>query len=37
LKTGHTTEQASAILLNDTGLSEWQIDFLAVALDEVAE
>ena len=37
MKTEHTAEQAASFLLSDTGLSEWQIGFLAVALDEVAE
>lgn len=37
MKTGYTAEQTAAILLSDTGLSEWQVGFLAVALDEVAE
>ncbi len=37
MKAGYTAEQAAAILLSDTGLSEWQVGFLAVALDEVAE
>ena len=37
MKTEYTAEQAASFLLSDTGLSEWQIGFLAVALDEVAE
>ncbi len=37
MKTGYTAEQAASFLLSDTGLSEWQTGFLAVALDEVAE
>lgn len=36
MKTGYTAEQAASILLSDTGLSEWQVGFVAVALDEVA-
>lgn len=37
MKTGYTAQEAASFLLRDTGLSEWQIGFLAVALDEVAE
>lgn len=37
MKTGYTAEQAASFLLSDTGLSEWQVGFLAVALDEVSE
>ena len=37
MKTEYPAEQAASFLLSDTGLSEWQIGFLAVALDEVAE
>lgn len=37
MKTGYTAEQAASFLLSDTGLSEWQVGFLAVALDEAAE
>lgn len=33
----YTAPSAAAFLLGDSGLSEWQIGFLAVALDEVAE
>jgi len=36
MKTGYTAEQAAALLLQDKGLSEYQVGFLAVALDEVA-
>ncbi len=37
MKKDYTAEEAASFLLRDTGLSEWQIGFLAVALDEVAE
>ena len=37
MKTEYTAEQAASFLLSDAGLSEWQVGFLAVALDEVAE
>lgn len=37
MKTGYTAEQAATILLCGTGLSEWQVGFLAVALNEMAE
>ena len=37
MKTEYTAEQAASFLLSDTGLSERQLGFLAVALDEVAE
>lgn len=37
MKTGCTAEKAASFLLCDTGLSEWQVGFLAVALNEVAE
>ena len=37
MKTRYTAEQSGSLLLSDTGLSEWQVGFLAVALDEVAE
>lgn len=33
----YTAQEAASFLLDGTGLSEWQIEFLAVALDEVAE
>lgn len=36
-KKEYTAEEAASHLLGGTGLSEWQIGFLAVALDEVAE
>lgn len=34
---GYSAEQVASLLLSNTGLSEWQVGFLAVALDEVAE
>lgn len=37
METGYTAEQAATILLSGTGLSDWQVGFLAVALNEVAE
>jgi hypothetical protein len=37
MKTGYTAQEAASFLLEGTGLSEWQIGFLAVALDEAAE
>lgn len=37
MKTGCTAQEAASFLFRDTGLSEWQTGFLAVALDEVAE
>lgn len=36
MKTGHTAEQAASLLLQGKGLSDYQVGFLAVALDEVA-
>ncbi len=36
-KKEYTAEEAASLLLGGTGLSEWQIGFLAVALHEVAE
>jgi len=36
-KKGYTAEEAASLLLRDSNLSEWQVGFLAVALDEVAE
>lgn len=37
MKINYTVQSAAAFLLEGNGLSEWQISFLAVALDEVAE
>lgn len=37
MKKGYTAEEAASFLLSDTGLSEWQIGFLTVALEELAE
>ena len=34
---GYTAAEAASFLLRDSDLSEWQVGFLAVALDEVAE
>lgn len=37
MKKGYTAAEAASLLLCDSGLTEWQVGFLAVALDEVAE
>ncbi|MHB1201384.1 MAG: hypothetical protein ACYCZ6_17905 [Polaromonas sp.] len=37
MKQGYTAAEAASLLLCDSGLTEWQVGFLAVALDEVAE
>lgn len=37
MKKGYTAAEAASLLLCGSGLTEWQIGFLAVALDEVAE
>lgn len=33
MKIGYTAEQTAAIWSSDIGLSEWEVGFLAVALD----
>lgn len=37
MSTHYTAQTAAAFLLNGSGLSDYQAEFLAVALDEVAE
>lgn len=37
MKNSYTAQTAASILLERTGLSEWEVGFLAIALNEVAE